>query len=286
MLLTIEDLKNLCDSSFAKMHKDYHGAMNQGDLQSIAMFQKELLEQANQLIEKKKRVIAKGILAEIENPIFIEDSEFQLFQLPEDDMFEKPLPPTDTNKSFAKRFSTPSKRNKLLLILVFLFATLFASCGNDNATATVPATDTATVTTTKIDTQAICGNYCKPYIKQILELKQERDSLETLLNAFVEQTMRLQLKGTPDFYTKPKTTVNKKQNTTGVPKQKYTYVGQVYRGKKGGLFQVYLDDTGKRQKHYISSAIKKQQIIDSGKFIDVSRETINDFELSERIPVK
>lgn len=251
MLLSIEDLESLSIQAFMQVQEKYHEVITISDLQSIAIFQIAFMDLAKELIEEKKRVIAKGI---------INDPEFQ-------------KPKEKTNKI-----------DNIFVILAFLFATLFASCGNDNATAT--PSDTST---TKIDTQAICGNYCNPYIKQILVLKQERDSLDALLNAFVEQAMRLELKGTTEFYspTKTKTTTsNKKQPSTGVPKQKYTYVGQVYRGKKGGLFQVYIDDTGKRQKHYISSQTQKTQILDSKNYIDVSRETLDDFILSKRIPVK
>lgn len=138
-------------------------------------------------------------------------------------------------------------------LLFFLLSILFASCGNDSAEAQAPKQD--------------CQNIV--------------DSLETVINSFVEREQRQTLYGSPDFsITQPQN-----QPKSLSVKQRYTYVGQVYRGVSGGLFQVYIDETGKRQKHYISSDKKKQEILNSNNFIDVSRGTsIENLQVSQRIP--
>lgn len=142
-------------------------------------------------------------------------------------------------------------------LILFLLSILFASCGNDSAEAQAPKQD--------------CQNTV--------------DSLETVINNFIEREQRQTLYGSPEFSTTQSQNLSKSQPQSLSVKQRYTYVGQVYRGVSGGLFQVYIDETGKRQKHYISSNKKKQEILNSNSFIDVSRGTpIENLQVSQRIP--
>lgn len=146
-------------------------------------------------------------------------------------------------------------------LILFLLSILFASCGNDSAEAQAPKQD--------------CQNTV--------------DSLETVINNFIEREQRQTLYGSPEFSTTQSQSLSQNlpqsQPQNQPVKQRYTYVGQVYRGVSGGLFQVYIDETGKRQKHYISSNKKKQEILNSNSFIDVSRGTsIENLQVSQRIP--
>ena len=150
-------------------------------------------------------------------------------------------------------------KNILLLFLIALSCVIF-SCGNDSANAEDKNCD------------------CSQYISKITKLQTENDSLDKANNALVESLQRFRTNGNPDFVYPTKSTKE--------PLEKFKYVGQVYRGERGGLFQVYLDKNGKRWKHYISSEKERNAILATNNFIDVSRGTsLEELNLSERIPI-